>query len=114
LKKASIHDLTEPLKSTIIKVGNVKDYIITKNQNTGYQKKTPVFYTYKDVEYDIDGWADCKRFLPDDYDLVFLRLFREKTIPGWISGSSWYGLRLKKEDSVTYWKRKEDEGAGVA
>jgi hypothetical protein len=92
-----------------IKVGDVKEYLTTKNSLTGRIKKTAVPFQYKDVEFDIDGWADCKRFLPDDYDLVLLKLSRGKTIPGWIAGSSWDGLKLKKEDTVLYWKKKEEE-----
>lgn len=64
---------------------------------------------YKDVECDIDGWVDCRKFLPDDFDLVFMRLKRGKAISGWISGKIWCGLRLKNDDVVIFWKRKEEE-----
>lgn len=96
---------------TTVKVGDIKEHLSSENPETGRTKKTPVFFTYRDVQYDIDGWADCARYLPEDFDLVFMRLKREKTIPGWISGRSWSGLRLKNDDVVLFWKRKDEEKA---
>jgi hypothetical protein len=46
------------------------------------------------------------KYLPADFDLVYLRLERERTIPGWISGTNWDAIRLKSTDKVLYWKRK--------
>ena len=86
-----------------IKVGDIKSYVIKASG-----RKNPVFYSYGDVEYDIDGWADVTRFLPNDFDLVFLRLKRERTIPGWINGQSFEGRKLKPDDVVLFWKRKEE------
>jgi hypothetical protein len=93
----------------LVKVGNIKKYTISKEANTDKCRKTAVFYTYKDIQFDIDGWADSKRFLPDDFDLVYMRLKREKTVAGWIAGTIWIGLRLKPDDKVIAWKRKEGE-----
>lgn len=99
-----------PIPAKRIKVGLIKKYIPTVDKKTGRTKKMPVFYSYiKDVIYDIDGWADAKRFLPEDFDLVYLRLKRNRTIPGWINGLSWHGSRLKTNDEVLFWKRKEEE-----
>ena len=91
-----------------VHVGYLKEYLQTVDETTGKVKKTPVYYTYRDVEYDIDGWADSKRFLPEDFDLVFMRLKREKTITGWVNGNTWDGLRLKDDDEVLFWKRNEE------
>jgi hypothetical protein len=88
------------------KVGNIKEYYQVLNKKTGRFSRKPIYFTYKDIEYDIDGWADCKRFLPEDFDLVLMRLKREKTINGWISGLAWNGLRLKPDDEVLFWKRR--------
>ena len=79
------------------------------DNKTKKEKKVEVLYTYKDVKYDIDGWADSKEFLPDDYDLVYLKVEGKKTMPGWASGTSWHGLRYKEGDKVSYWKRKPEE-----
>jgi len=97
-----------PPKMPWIKVGNVKEYIVVPDKKTGKDSQKPIQYTYKDIEYDLEGWANGQKFLPEDFDLVHMRLKREKTVPGWISGSSWFGLRLKSDDVVVRWKRMHD------
>jgi hypothetical protein len=92
-------------------VGNVKEHIIVENAKTGKPSKKPIYYSYKDVLYDNNGWADSKKYLPEDFDLVHMRLEREKTVPGWVSGSSWFGLRFRSDDVVLCWKRMH-EGDG--
>jgi hypothetical protein len=92
-----------------IKVGNVKEYVYTQNKITGRTNKVPIPYVYKDVAYDIDGWADSEKYLPEDFDLVLMKLARGKTVPGWIGGTTWYGLRFKKDDAVLFWKRNPEE-----
>lgn len=72
-------------------------------------KTNPRAFTYKDVVYDIDGWADSARFLPCDFDLVILKVEGKKSISGWSTGASWDGLNLAIGDKVLYWKRKPDE-----
>lgn len=90
--------------SPIKKVGNFKEYI-----DIGKSKLIAIYYTYKDVEWDLDGWADSKKYFPMDFDLVQMQLKRGKTVPGWASGLSWCGLRLKKDDEILSWTiRKED------
>jgi len=96
-----------------IQVGNIKEKTGSIDAKTGKRRRSPVFYSYQDVEYDIDGWADTLRFLPEDFDLVFMRLKRDTTIPGWFNGSSWTGLRLKSDDKVVFWKRKLEEKKDV-
>jgi hypothetical protein len=103
--KSYIH----PPPSSIAKVGYIKKYVISSYKPTGQKKKIPIFYTYKDIKFDIEGWANSKKFLPEDFDLVLLRLKREKIIPGWIIGMKWTGLRLKKDDEVMFWKKNEEE-----
>ncbi len=63
---------------------------------------------YTDVQYDADKWADAKRFLPADYDLMYLKSPDHiKTIPGWSTGTKWDGLNLKTNASVLYWKKHD-------
>ena len=99
----------EDKKKMRIQVGDIKEKTGSIDEKTGKRRKSPVFYSYQDVEYDIDGWADASRFLPEDFDLVYMRLKRDKSIPGWFNGSSWTGLRLKSDDKVVFWKRKLEE-----
>lgn len=105
--------LSSPKKSSTSisrkKVGDFKAIITKKDPKSKKDKRTTVFYSYADCESDFDGWVDCKRFLPADFDLVHMRLKRNRTIPGWVNGSTWEGLRIKPDDEVKYWKRKEED-----
>lgn len=65
-------------------------------------------YTYKEVKY-LDGWADAELFLPNNFDLVFLKLEEGKTRSGWHTGMGWDGLKLQPTDKVQYWKKKDEE-----
>lgn len=69
----------------------------------------PRYWTYKDVKYDEDGWADANKYLPADYDLVYLKIEDQPCVCGWSAGNSWDGLQVKKEDKVLFWKRKFDD-----
>lgn len=65
-------------------------------------------YTYTDVFFDKDGWADSDDFRPVTYDLMLLRDENNRTIVGWYTGSGWDGLRYKGQE-VKHWKRKLDD-----
>lgn len=92
----------------MIKVGNRKDYV-TKIDKNKKENKIEIVYSYKDVNYDINGWADSTKFLPEDFDLVLMKIDGKKTIYGWAIGNSWSGLKYKKGEKVLYWKRKPEE-----
>lgn len=64
-----------------------------------------VRFSYRDVVYDDDDWADASRFLPADYDMMSLKLDTGRKIPGWIQGNQWEALRLKPGNQVLFWKR---------
>jgi hypothetical protein len=65
-------------------------------------------FMYRDVHFDPDGWVDASRYLPAEFDLVYLKISDvKKTITGWIVGNSWDGLRIKPGEKVLYWKRQE-------
>lgn len=83
---------------------------------TAYKKLSPkgtvvfVDYTYKDVEFDDEGWADVANFLPADFDLVIIEIAgRKEPIDGWSTGHNWDGLFFQTGDKVLRWKRKPDE-----
>lgn len=101
------HVDTPKKKKPPYKVGETKAHIIVKKW--GKETKERVLYTYKDFEYDADGWTESAKYLPEDYDLVYMRLAIGKTIPGWHTNRTWYGVRLKQDDVVLLWKRKEEE-----
>jgi len=74
-----------------------------------YKVGLPRSNIYTNVEYDRDGWADAKRFLPADYDLCHLKIQGKKTISGWSTGNKWDGLNLKPQDEVLFWKINKDK-----
>lgn len=64
--------------------------------------------TYSDVHYDADKWVDATKFLPADFDLVYMKSPNHaKTVSGWSTGRNWDGLNLKPGIKVQYWKRHE-------
>jgi len=68
-------------------------------------------FTYKEVTYNVDGWADPKKFKPLAFDLVAIRVLRkgkEVGYNGWWSGGAWEAKRKKAEDKVIAWKRKAE------
>jgi hypothetical protein len=87
-----------------------KKNLIWKSQNFPYQVGKDGFLN-KDLHYGENGWIDVKKYLPLPYDLVLMNL-EEKIINGWWNGTSWEGIRLKKNDTVHFWKyldRGEEE-----
>lgn len=91
----------------IQKVGKSKIKLKNVFRN-GKEIKERVF-AYRDVFFDPDGWADASRFLPEEYDLVLLKYDTERTTCGWLSGTTWEGLRHNPDQQVLYWKRKLEE-----
>lgn len=77
---------------------------VVKYEKNGEPKKRK--FSYRDVVYDEDKWVDAKKFLPADFDLMFLKT-KDKTYPGWSSGVKWDGLNVPKNLEVLYWKRQD-------
>lgn len=67
-----------------------------------------VEFENKDVRPEKNGWVDVKKYLPEDGELVDVRIGR-KVIPAWTSGNKWFGLKLKEKDVVKYWKFRPPE-----
>ena len=65
-------------------------------------------FSYVEVEYDFDGWADASRFMPNDYDLCCCKL-EKGTKMGWAHGLDWEGYKIKPEDRILYWKKMKGE-----
>jgi len=81
----------------IKQVGKVYPY--EKNGRKIYHK-----FSYTEIDYDLDGWVDVDRFLPEEYELVTLWL-EEGIKNGWHTSAGWKGFRLKDYDVVIYWKK---------
>ena len=88
----------------MIKVGGIKCWEIH-----GKKREKPLRYNYSDVEFDEEGWASAAKFLPEDFDLVYLKIEGKKITGGWINGKKWDGARIYPGDKVISWKRKPEE-----
>jgi hypothetical protein len=64
--------------------------------------------SYKTVVSDIDGWVDASKYLPADYDLMYLKIKNKPTTHGWVFGTKWDGLKVQPDDEVLYWKKKQE------
>lgn len=65
-------------------------------------------FSYFDIKYDPDKWADASKFLPADFDLVNLKILnRKKYVPAWSNGDKWDGANFRQGYKVLYWKRHE-------
>lgn len=83
-----------------MKVGETKFF----DEKKGKERK----FTYNDVQYDPDKWADASKFLPGDFDLVFLKVDgQKKKVPAWSNGQKWDGANFREEYNVLYWKKYE-------
>ena len=65
------------------------------------------YVLYCDVEYDKNGWADARNCTPIPFDLVYIKTDKNKILVGWWKGSAWYSTRLKEDDHVIKWRKKE-------
>lgn len=83
---------------------------VEKKKSKGYAMLKKVGQTklgYDDVQYDIDGWADAKKYAPEPFDLVTLKT-EERTGNGWFKGADWYSRKLGDNIKVLFWKRLEE------
>lgn len=73
------------------------------DKKTGKQRK----FSYADIDYETNKWVDASKFLPADFDLVYIKTpKRIKTIPAWSVGSNWDGLNIKIDEKITHWKKR--------
>lgn len=68
--------------------------------------------TYANVEQDIEGWVDAKRFVPADFDLCQLKIKGKKSKMGWVVGFKFDGLHVSQDDEVLYWKKQKEPKEG--
>lgn len=73
---------------------------------TDYKPKSKILFTYFNVKYDADGWANVTEWLPQDYDMCLLKNDKGTIKIGWRSGFVWDGLTITINDKFIAWKRK--------
>lgn len=94
--------MSSKILNKVIKVGS-----ISHHGNTKYGDRKPIYYSYRDVAFE-NGWADTKKFLPQDFDMVYGETTDGSVKSCWSNGSSWDGLRIKNGDQIVRWRRKEE------
>lgn len=75
--------------------------------------KDPVYFSYKDIVYEKDGWADASKYLPAECDLCSLIIEgMENPISGWIIGKCWDSARFEglRKPNVIFWKQRREIG----
>lgn len=83
-----------------------------KNEEMTFPVKVNSFsptklFRYCQVIYEEDNWADSTKYLPADFDLVFLKT--DKGIKnGWHTGIGWDGKNVKADEKVYLWKLNYD------
>jgi len=66
-------------------------------------------FTYKFTKFDKCGWADAKIASPIPFDLVTVETDTSKKIVAWWNKVSWDGFRLKDNDVVVRWRKRNYE-----
>ena len=86
----------------MLKVGY--DKVPATNNSTREFK--PLDYT--GVEYDKDGLADASKYIPSDYDLVYLKTNFGNIKNGWWAGNEFFCRKLLDGEKVLKWKKNKD------
>jgi len=78
--------------------------------NQDYDPETGKKVTYKMIKkdaIDANGFVDVKRYIPADFDLMYLKFKNHRPSFGWSNGKKWYGAEIGRCHEVLFWKRKE-------
>lgn len=63
-------------------------------------------FKYTDIPF-VNKWIEID-YLPVNFDLVEIWINnKQKKVPAWWDSKKWQGLRLRKGDEITKWKRTE-------
>lgn len=65
------------------------------------------YFGYNNVKYDKNGWADAKKYLPGEYDLLKVKLKSGVIKSAWLSNNKFDGLKLKDDEEVLFWTRNK-------
>lgn len=74
----------------------------------GKQKNSAEKYTYKDVPLRGFEWVNADQYLPREYDICDLKMTTNIITRGWWTGQIWDGKKVKEDDIVKDWKRKQE------
>lgn len=66
--------------------------------------------TYDDVEYDQNGFADCTKYRPIEFDICVIKINNGKTFIGWWDGFQYYSGKLRNMTyKVTHWRKLDHD-----
>lgn len=90
-------------------------YIELENKTNEIRKVGRIYddpdraFSYINIYFDNEKWADASKFLPGDFDLCYCKVKGESRIlPGWHTGFSWDGSKIKPSHEILYWKLNYD------
>lgn len=84
------------------KISSVPIFVKKVGKQYGKRKRP---FSYHDVEFDENKWADASKYLPIDFDLCHCRVKdHDKTRSGWYTGHQWDGIKIRDTDTVLFWK----------
>ena len=73
-----------------------------------------VLLKYSHIPTTEQGFVTDLSYRPITRDLLYLqRAGKPKTINGWWTGKKWFGLRLRKDDVITAWKRNFEDDKSI-
>lgn len=70
----------------------------------GQKNGSDKILSYCNCPKDDDGWVDAGKYLPNNYDLVFIKT-KNKVYSGWYSINCWDGYGVKEDIEVICWKK---------
>jgi len=65
-------------------------------------------FRYTKVIYDQKGYAEAEHYIPEDFDMCYLKLDDGTIKKGWWGGFAWDGASVNKYDTITQWKRQNN------
>ena len=91
-----------------------KDFVIVKDIDTG-QKETVVLTYHRILEIEQGNppflklrFHDSKKYVPDPYDLVKVKMSSGSERIGWWEGSSWYCRKQRDGEEVVGWVKLKE------
>jgi hypothetical protein len=68
-----------------------------------------IYWNYRNIKYDKNGWANAEEYLPDQFDLCFIKTENNRVLKGWHTGQIWDGLNVNHTHKIKYWKWFEEK-----
>lgn len=70
-------------------------------------------FMYRDVFFDVNGWAKSTDYLPLDYDLVYVMTDNGRSYSAWHTGQEWDGTKINPDMKIVAWRRNDEHTDSV-